>query len=271
MLCRLMLVNRSSYYFYRNRPIRLISVEELALYRSAKELFRASRSSLGSRGLSKALCKIGHAVGRYKSRFLMKKLSLIAIQRRRFCITTVKNKTNAIADNLLNQDFNPLQKNQSWVADITYLPTDEGWLYLAVIMDLYARKIVGWAMDNRLKQELSLNALTMAINLRQPVKGLIHHSDQGVQYTAKAYRALLETHDMQSSMSGKGCCYDNAVVERFFGSLKYEWLANKQYDSRLSMKTDVLKYIDYYNGTRLHSYLGYNTPIDFENSLLEVS
>ena len=271
VLCRIMRVSTSAYYAWRKRPARLISAETLQLYRRAKALFQQSRESLGSRGLSQALRKEGYAAGRYRARSLMKALHLRVVQRQRYKVTTKSNPDHAIADNHLDQQFNPTQPNQVWSTDITYLRTAEGWLYLAIVLDLHSRRIVGLAMDRRMTQALITRALMMAIALRKPDEGLLHHSDRGSQYTSKRYRKLLAQHGMISSMSGKGNCYDNAVVERFFGSLKHEWLAMVNHATRETMKADVNNYIRYYNGTRLHSTLGYQTPIGYEKSQVKVS
>lgn len=270
-LCRVMRVSTSAYYAWRQRPAQIISAETLQLYRRTKALFQQSRASLGSRGLSQALRKEGYAVGRYRARSLMKILRLYVVQRQRYKVTTNSNHDHAIADNHLNQQFNPTQPNQVWSTDITYLRTAEGWLYLAIVMDLHSRRIVGWAMDRCMTQALITRALMMAIALRKPDEGMLHHSDRGSQYTSKRYRNLLVQHGMINSMSGKGNCYDNAVVERFFGSLKHEWLASVHHSTRETMTADVNNYIRYYNGMRLHSTLGYQTPIGYENSQVKVS
>lgn len=271
VLCRVMHVSTSAYYAWLKRPARLISAETLQLYRRTKELFQQSRESLGSRGLSQALRKEGYAVGRCRARSLMNTLHLHVLQRQRYKATTNSDHDHAIAENYLDQQFNPTQPNQVWSTDITYLRTAEGWLYLAIVMDLHSRRIVGWAMDRRMPQALITRALMMAIALRKPSEGILHHSDRGSQYTSKRYRKLLVQHGMISSMSGKGNCYDNAVVERFFGSLKHEWLASVHHATRETMKADVNNYIRYYNGMRLHSTLGYQTPIGYENSQVKVS
>lgn len=170
----------------------------------------------------------------------------------------------------MDQQFNPKTENQIWSTDITYLKTRQGWVYLAIVMDLYSRKIVGWSMDRRMKTGLITRALEQAYILRDPPKGLLHHSDRGSQYASHAYRKQLEDYKMISSMSGKGNCYDNAIVERFFGSLKHEWLINIIHLTRGGMIRDVNNYIRYYNGTRLHSTLGYKTPNEYEISQINV-
>lgn len=271
LLCRVMKVSHSAYYAWCKRPVKVISADELHLYRRMKDLFAESRSSLGSRMMLKQLRKEGFKLGRYRVRRLMKRLKLIVIQRRAYKVTTVRKHSHRVADNLVDQHFNPKAANQVWAGDITYLRTHEGWLYLAIVMDLHSRRIIGWAMDKTLSTDLVVRAMQMAITLRKPKPGLIFHSDRGSQYTSKRFNKLLKKHGFHPSMSGKGACWDNAVVERFFGSLKNEWLLNIHYLTREAMKQDVQHYIRYYNQTRLHSANGDLSPIDFELSLLNVS
>ena len=264
-------VSHSAYYAWLKRPAALISADELHLYRRIKQLFADSRGSLGSRGMLKKLRKEGVKIGRHRVRQLMKRLGLKVIQRQAYKATTRRNDAHPVASNLLNQEFNPAQANQVWAGDVTYLWTHEGWMYLAVVMDLYSRKIIGWAMDKRMTVDLVARAMQMAITLRNPAKGLIFHSDQGSQYTSQRYRRLLEKHYIQASMSGVGACWDNAVVERFFGSLKNEWLLKVYHLSRQTMKQDVEHYLRYYNHDRLHSANEDLSPVDFEMSQVKVS
>ena len=271
MLCKTMQVSPSAYYDWKQRPARLISPEELNLYRRAKWLFQASRNSLGSRELCKKLRAEGFEVGREKTRRLMHKLGLKVKQRQAYRVTTKRKKSDAVADNLLNQNFNPVAANEIWAGDITYLRTAEGWMYLAIVMDLYSRRIVGWAIDKRMKQDLVNRALIMAYNLRQPSKGLVFHSDRGSQYTSQGYRKLLKTFGMRASMGDVGACWDNAVVERFFGSLKHDWLFKVHQPTRELMKQDVAAYIKYYNLDRLHTSNGDMSPVQYECSQIKVS
>ena len=271
LLCRVMHVSHSAYYAWCQRPAKVISADELHLYRRMKELFSESRGSLGSRMMLKQLRKEGFKLGRYRVRGLMKRLKLMVTQRRAYKITTVRKHNHGVADNLVNQDFNPKAANQVWAGDITYLRTHEGWLYLAIVMDLHSRRIIGWAMDKVMTVDLVKRAMHMAITLRKPERGLVFHSDRGSQYTSKRFGKLLKKHGIQASMSGKGACWDNAVVERFFGSLKNEWLLKIYHLTREAMKQDVQHYIRYYNQTRLHSANGDLSPIDFEQPLLNVS
>lgn len=194
----------------------------------------------------------------------MKKLNLVVKQRTAYKVTTKRKHSNAVADNLLNQNFNPVDKNQVWAGDITYLKTGEGWVYLAIVMDLYSRRIVGWAIDKRMTTALISQAMIKAYNLRQPPEGLVFHSDRGSQYTSQDYRELLAGYNIRASMGDVGACWDNAVVERFFGSLKHDWVFKVHQPTRKQMKKDVAAYIKYYNLDRLHSANDDLTPIQYE-------
>ena len=271
VLCRAMQVSRSGYYAWHKRPAKLITAEQLHLYRRTKALFSASRESLGNRELMKKLRAEGFAVGRYKVRKMMDKLGLIVKQRVAYKITTKRKHSDAVADNLLNQNFNPLAVNDVWAGDITYLRTAEGWMYLAIVMDLYSRRIIGWHIDKRMTVDLIGQALTMAVNSRQPGKGLVFHSDRGSQYTSRQFSRLLKQHGIRASMGDVGACWDNAVVERFFGSLKHDWIFKVHQPTREHMVKDVAAYMKYYNFERLHSANDDMSPINYENSLCKVS
>ena len=270
-LCKIMQVSRSAYYAWCLCPAKLISAETLHLYRRAKELFNASRQSLGSRELSKKLRAEGFEIGREATRTLMKRLKLVVKQRQAYKVTTQRKHSDSVADNLLNQNFNPVCANEVWAGDITYLKTGEGWLYLAIVMDLYSRRIIGWAINRRMTQDLVSRALIKAYNLRRPSKGLVFHSDRGSQYTSKHYRRLLTGYGIRASMGDVGACWDNAVVERFFGSLKHDWLFKVHQPTRHHMKQDVDTYIKYYNLDRLHTANGDMSPVQYENSRINVS
>lgn len=266
MLCRVMEVGKSSYYAWKAKPVKVVSAEALHLYRRAKALFHASRESLGSRELAKALHAEGISISRHKTRQVMKKLNLTVKQRIAYKVTTQRKHSDAVADNLLNQNFNPMAKNQVWAGDITYLKTGEGWVYLAVVMDLFSRRIVGWAVDKRMTTALISQAMMRACNLRQPPKGLVFHSDRGSQYTSEDYRKLLDSYGIRPSMGDVGACWDNAVVERFFGSLKHDWIFKVHQPTRKQMKQDVAAYIKYYNLNRLHSSNGDMSPAQYEKN-----
>lgn len=264
-------MSTSAYYDWLKRPGKIIDADTLNLYRRMKSLFKQSRDSLGSRELMKKLREEGFQIGRYRVRKLMEKLGLKVKQRIAYKVTTKRKHGDAVADNLLNQNFNPTAPNQVWAGDVTYLKTGEGWMYLAVVMDLYSRRIVGWHIDKRMTTGLVSKAMMKAYNLRQPKKGLVFHSDRGSQYTSKQYRKLLASYGIRASMGDVGACWDNAVVERFFGSLKHDWILKVAQPTRDHMKQDVAAYMKYYNLERLHSANGNMSPISYENSLKKVS
>ena len=264
-------MSRSAFYDWLERPAKIISEEELNMYRIARQLFKRSRGSLGSRQLCKKLREAGFNVGRHHTRSIMRKLKLKVTQRQAYKVTTKRKHTDSVADNLLNQQFNPEQANLVWAGDVTYLRTNQGWMYLAVVLDLYSRKVIGWSISKRMTVNLVERALQMAINIRQPKAGLMFHSDRGSQYTSGRFSKLLMKYKIIASMSSVGACLDNAVVERFFGSLKNEWLLNVVHLTREAMKMDVEEYIRYYNYERLHTTLGDLTPINYENLQSQVS
>ena len=271
VLCRVMQVSTSAYYAWQKRPGQLISADVLHLHRRMKVLFEQSRESLGSREMMKKLREEGIQIGRYKVGKLMKRLNLKVTQRIAYKVTTKRKHSDAVADNLLNQNFNPVAPNQVWAGDVTYLKTGEGWMYLAIVMDLFSRHIVGWHISKRMTTDLVCKAMMMAYNLRQPPKGLVFHSDRGSQYTSKRYRKLLDNYGIRASMGDVGACWDNAVVERFFGSLKHDWVFKIAQPTREHMKMDVASYMRYYNLERLHTANGDQSPINYENSLKKVS
>ena len=254
----------TSAYYAREQGCNETSPEAWRLKQKMKELFAASNGSLGSRQMMKKLRKAGFDIGRYRTRTLMREESLVVRRKKRFVVTTDSNHAEPIAENLLDRQFIQSEKNTVWTTDITYLWTMQGWVYLAVVLDLYSRRIVGWSMDEHMETNLVSRALKMAINLRSPDEGLMHHSDRGSQYASKAYRKLLADNGMICSMSRKGNCWDNSPTERFFSSLKREWVTGKIYPTKESVVTDVNAYIAYYNGSRLHTTIGDMTPIEFE-------
>ncbi len=271
ILCRVMKVSKSAYYAWCARPGQLITEHELSLYRQAKALFKASRHSLGSRELSKKLHETGYEISRYRTIKLMKKLNLKVKQRIAYKVTTKRKHSDKVANNLLNQNFNPLASDEIWAGDITYLKTAEGWMYLAIVMDLYSRRIVGWQIEKHMTTDLISKALIKAVNLRQPKAGLVFHSDRGSQYTSKHFSTLLKGYGIRASMGDVGACWDNAVVERFFGSLKHDWILKIAQPTREHMKQDVADYMKYYNQDRLHTANGNMSPIKYEISQKRVS
>lgn len=266
-----MKVGKSAFYAWKIRPGKLITADVLALYRQAKVLFKESRESLGSRELAKKLNEKGLNISRYLTCKLMEKLNLKVTQRLAYKVTTKRKHSDKVADNLLNQNFNPLAPDEVWAGDITYLKTAEGWMYLAIVMDLYSRRIVGWHIEKRMTTDLISKAMIKAVNLRQPKQGLVFHSDRGSQYTSKRFGKLLKGYGIRASMGDVGACWDNAVVERFFGSLKHDWILKIAQPTREHMKQDVAAYMKYYNQERLHTANGDMSPIKYELSQKKVS
>jgi transposase InsO family protein len=216
--------------------------------------------------MAKQLQEEGFSVGRAKARRLMQEAGVaVRRPRARGPVTTESRHGYGVADNVLARQFDVAKPDQAWAGDITYIWTDEGWLYLSVLLDLYSRKVVGWAMSSHIDTDLVQQALEMALGRRRPSAGLLHHSDRGSQYASHVYRNLLADHGIICSMSGKGDCLDNAVAERFFGSLKREWTSHCDYATRQEAKGDIIAYIEmFYNSRRKHSYLGYVSPNDYE-------
>lgn len=265
-LCRALGVSRSGYYAARARGAQPAKICPVTV--KLKAAFIASGRSYGSRRLREALCVGGTAVGRYRVRSLMRSNDLRPVWKRKFIHTTDSRHTLPIADNVLDRQFEPTGVNRAWVADITYIRTRQGWLYLAAVMDLCSRKIVGWAMAPSMPAELVCSALQMAIAQRRPAPGLIVHSDRGSQYASDAHRTLLARHGLRASMSRKGNCWDNAVMERFFLNLKMERVWQREYANHAEAVRDVTDYIvGFYNNVRLHSKLGYLPPTAYERNL----
>ena len=261
--CRALGVSRSGLYAarQRQRSAKQLSVLDV----QAKAAFEASGQSYGSRRLSVELKAQGLAVGRYKARGLMRNNGLRARWRRKFTHTTDSRHSLPVAPNVLERQFTPEAPNQAWVCDITYVRTHSGWLYLAAVLDLFSRKIVGWAMAPSMPAQLVCSALSMAIASRCPPAGLVVHSDRGSQYASAEHSALLARHGLIGSMSRKGNCWDNAVMERFFLNLKMERVWQRDYANHAEAETDIADYIvGFYNGVRLHSTLGYCSPNQYE-------
>ena len=243
LLCRVMGVSTSAYYDWKERPGKLITSDTLRLYRRIKVLFEQSRGSLGNREMVKALRAEGFEIGRYRVRTIMAKLGLKVTQRIAYKVTTKRKHSDSVAANLVKMDFNCSEPNKLWAGDVTYLKTGEGWMYLAVVMDLYSRRIVGWHISKRMTSELVEKALSQAFWTRKPAEGLIFHSDRGSQYTSSSFRKLTKRYRMRASMGDVGACWDNAVVERFFGSLKHDWIFKVHQPTRDQMRKDVAAYM----------------------------
>ena len=262
-LCRVLGVSRSGYYGCRQRA--KLAPKACLVSTQLKAEFAASGKVYGSRRLSAVLCAQGLRTGRHRVRRLMREHGLRALWRRKFVHTTDSGHALPVSANVLARRFNPSGPNQAWVSDITYIRTRSGWLYLAVVLDLYARKVVGWAMAPTMHAELVYAALQLAIAQRQPTPGLIVHSDRGSQYASALHQALLARHSLVGSMSRKGNCWDNAVMERFFLSLKTERVWQRDYANHAEAMTDIADYIvGFYNSVRLHSKLGNLPPNAFE-------
>tara|TARA_R110000868_G_C10825957_1_gene758968 strand:+ start:370 stop:1245 length:876 start_codon:yes stop_codon:yes gene_type:complete len=265
-VCRLLGVSRSGFYEASKRAEAPASICPVTV--QLKASFAASGGSYGSRPLRKALHAKGMEIGIYKIRRMMRANGLRSAWKRKFVHTTDSKHDLPIAENVLNRQFEPETVNTAWVADITYIRTRSGWLYLAVVLDLFSRKIVGWSMAPNMPAELVCSAMQLAVVQRQPPPGLIAHSDRGSQYASASYRALLARNDMQQSMSRKGNCWDNSVMERFFLSLKMERVWRRDYANHAEAIRDITEYIvGFYNNERLHSKLGYLPPTVYERAM----
>jgi len=263
MMCDILKVSRSGYYDWRRRPQSARAQKQERLCERIKEVFDEQDGLYGS---PRVHAELDGAACVNTVAKLMKKMRLLAGTRRKFiAATTDSNHGFAVAENLLDRNFKVDRLDQVWCSDITYIPTDQGWLYLAAVMDLCSRRIVGWAVDDHLRADLCCEALSMAIAHRGPSAGLMHHSDRGVQYACDQYQKLLEKHQMVCSMSRRGNCYDNAPMESFFSSLKREWIYQRRYHTKDQARSSVFEYIEvYYNRRRRHSTLGYVSPVAFE-------
>lgn len=269
MMCRVLRVSRSGYYAWRTRPESARTKTDRELTQVIKRVHTASKGVYGSPKVRDDLLAEGYQYGRHKVARLMRNAGLRGCPKRRYRVTTQQDLRHDVAKNLLQQNFKAKAPNQCWASDITYISTGQGWLYLAVIMDLYSRRIVGWSMDRRINRHIVMDALAMAINDRRPKKGLIHHSDRGSQYTSDDFRDELTKHGIECSMSGRGNCYDNAVVESFFGLLKRERVNRVRYRTRDEARADLFDYIEcFYNRKRRHGYLGSISPVAFEKRTL---
>jgi transposase InsO family protein len=267
-MCRALKVSASGYYAWRKRGLGRRAVANLELARRIRDIYQASRRTYGSPRVHATLRQDGWMCSRKRVARLMRCEGLAGRSpRRRFPHTTQATPGSPVAPNLLAQDFTAERPDQKWVADITYVDTAEGWLYLAPVLDLFSRKVVGWSMDSHLCSSLAEDALCMAVARRCPAPGLLHHSDRGTQYTSAAYQQRLAHLQCRVSMSRTGNCYDNAVMESFFSTLKSECLTG-QFQTRAQARTAIFEFIEvWYNRHRLHSSLGYLSPEEFERSL----
>lgn len=269
VVCEVLAVSRSGYYAWLGRvpSQRTLRREELA--EKIRRVHEQSRRVYGSPRVCRALIAQGESVCENTVADLMKQRHIRAKRRRTFVPRTTDSRhEQPVAPNLLSRRFNAELPNQKWAADITYIPTDQGWLYLSGVIDLCSRKIVGWSMADHMETDLVSDALKMAIARRNPGPGLLHHSDRGVQYTSEDYQHLLKTHGMTISMSGKGDCWDNAAMESFWATLKTELVHHEQYATHEQARASIFEYLEvFYNRKRMHSTLGYLSPESFEASL----
>ncbi len=265
ILCRALKVSRSGYYVWRQRPTSARARRRDQLRTAIREAHVRSRRTYGSPRVHAALNRRQVACCVNTVARIMREDSLRAKTRRKYKATTDSSHRLPVAANLLDRNFVQSRPNEAWVADITYIPTDEGWLYLATELDLYSRRIVGWAMSERMTSDLVIESLIMAVEQRRPAAGLIHHSDRGSQYASRAFQKLLAAHGVICSMSRKADVYDNAVAESFFGTLKTELVHLARYATRREARQAIFEWIEvFYNRQRLHSSLGYKSPVDFE-------
>ena len=271
VMCRVLGVSRSGYYRFDTQD------KDLAAKRYREEMLAciqwiaesSGNNTYGSRRMKFAMNNLGYPLSRNQARKLMREAGVQVRHRKKYKVTTNSNHKQPVFDNLLQRQFDVPQVDQVYASDVTYIWTQEGWLYLAVVIDLCSRKVVGWSMSSRMKAQRVCDAMKMAIWRRRPGAGLTHHSDRGSQYASNAFRRLLKAHGIKGSMSRKGDCWDNAVVESFFGSFKQERVQWRHYQTRHEAHQDILNYISvFYNSNRLHSTLGDISPNDFEKQQL---
>jgi len=266
-MCQAFEISRSGYYGWRERKESKRAEANRTVLTEIHKVHEQSKQAYGAVKTWRELIAQGIACGRHRVARLRKEAGIEARRKRRFRITTQSRMGVVAADNKLNRNFEVGCTNRAWVGDITFLATAAGWLYLAVLIDLYSRKVVGWAMSERIDQQLVIEALNMALLQYRPEPGLIHHTDQGRQYSSTAYVEMLKRHGMVQSMSRRGNCYDNAVAESFFSSLKNELVHHRSFKNRDEARTAIFEYIEvFYNRQRRHQSLDYLSPLDYERS-----
>lgn len=264
-MCNIFRVSSSGFYDWLQRDFSQNRLANDNLDCNIINIYEQHKKRYGSPRIHKELVESGKVLSRQRVARRMQRLGLRAVQSRKFKVTTDSNHNKPVAENLLQQDFHANHPNQKWVADITYIPTKEGWLYLSVVMDLYSRAVIGWSMGKYIDKQLVCSALTMALFRRKFPKGVIVHSDRGSQYCSTQYQNMLLNNALKCSMSGKGCCYDNAAMESFFHSLKVELVHRINYKTRMEAKNDIFQYIEtYYNLKRRHSANDFQAPFVFE-------
>lgn len=270
-MCKMLEVSRSGYHKYVKQKMSNRRRENLLMLEQIKRIYERSRGCYGSRRIQAELRALGIPCNRKRISRIMRENGIEAKQRKRYKVTTKSNHSKPVAANLVNRNFEAEEANKIWVSDITYIWTKEGWLYLAVIMDLYSRMIVGWSLGQWLTSSLVIKALQQSLNNRSVEEGLIFHSDRGSQYTSKGVVEILKGHKCLQSMSGKGNCYDNAVAESFFHTLKTELVHFNYFTTRDEARSSIFDYIEiFYNRQRRHSKLNYFSPFDFENNHIKL-
>jgi len=263
--CRLLQVSRSGYYHWQKRRYVQRRLEEKKLLLLLRKHYNLSRGRYGLLRLTRAIRREGFLINKKRVYRMMRKYGIFSRTKKKFKVTTKQNYAATVSPNILNGKFEAERLNQIWTSDITYIWTNQGWLYLAVILDVYNREIIGWSLNQRAKTDLVLNALRMAINNRKPSEGIIFHSDRGSQYTSNRFRNVLNHYGFNQSMSGKGNCYDNAITESFFSTLKKELIYLMSFETRDMAATEIFEFIEiFYNRKRLHSALDYHSPIEFK-------
>ena len=272
VLCRVLGVTRQGYYAYAKRPPSPRQQDQEQLHVRVRELHEENRQTYGSPRIHEALRREGRRVSRTRVERALRVMGLETVRPRRFQVTTKADRTHRFEDNVLARDFTASRPNERWVTDITYVPTNQGWCYVATILDLFSRAVVGWAVESTMTATLATKALSMAVQRRRPGAGLLHHSDRGCQYTSTDYREQLRQLGVTVSMSRKGDCWDNAVAESFFATLKRELLNRARWTDSVDVRYAVFEYIEtFYNRRRLHSTLGYKTPVQFETEYAAAS
>ena len=268
LLCRVLGVSRSGYFAWRSRSESHRSRANRYLLARIRSAYVASRQTYGSPRIHRKLSSQGDVCGRGRVERLMRLSGIRAQRKRRFVVTTDSRHNLPVAENILGRAFAVEGPDRVWASDITYVPTDEGWLYLAGVLDLGMKGVVGWSMGENLDRALVMDALRMAYHRRRPGAGLVHHSDRGSQYASRDYQALLSAYGMRSSMSRKGDCWDNAPMVSFFATLKKELIHQRRFRTREEARREIFEYIEvFYNRERLHSSLGYVSPAEYERQL----
>jgi putative transposase len=265
-MCRILEVSRSGYYDWAEREDSERSQQDRVLIKEIRQIHQDSKQAYGATKTWQALKQSGTVCGKHRVARLRREAGIEARRKRKFRLAYKSRNTAPAAPNLLRWPFKAEYPDQIWVTDVTFIPTRQGWLYLAAMIDLHTRVVVGWSMKDRPNQELVNEALMMAVEQRHPKPGLIHHSDQGILYSSGSYMALLKKYGMLRSMGGKGNCYDNAVAESFFSSLKNEIVHHRNYHTRDEARTEIFEYIElFYNRKRLHQSLNYQTPMKYKS------